>query len=152
MSVEHDMGGTDAAPKTVRLFVPYWIRNDSSVPLSYRVVEVEPLENAEPDSQIISRAVKSAKFALRHSSKSMDRKFSTSRRNLQILEVFEDIGQNCIMLSPHDYTLPTRSDTFSSNRIGISIAVRHSEYYSAGISLLELERKVQTHPCKWLFN
>lgn len=151
MSVEHDMGGTDAAPKTVRFFVPYWISNNSPVPLSYRVVEVEPLDNTETDSQGLSRAVKSAKFALRHSSKSVDRRFSTPRRNLQILEVIEDCGQNCVMLSPQDYafpsavsSIPSRTNSFPSNRVGISIAVRHSECYSAGISLLELERKVQS--------
>lgn len=148
VSVEHDMGGTDAAPKTVRLFVPYWIRNESLVPLSYRIVEVEPADSVEADSQIISRAVKSAKFALRHSSKTLDKKFSSSRRNLQILGVVEDVGQNCIMLSPQDYSfpssassIPSRTATFPSNRVGISIAVRRSEHYSAGISLLELERK-----------
>lgn len=146
VSVEHDMGGTDAATKTVRLFVPYWLRNDSSVPLTYRIVEVEPWDNAETDFQMISRA--SAKFSFRHSSKSMDRKVSAPRRSIQILEVIEDFGPNGVMFSPLDYVVrggvpsfPSRGNTFSSARVGISIAVRNSENYSAGISLLELESK-----------
>lgn len=143
------MGGTDAAPKTVMLFVPYWIRNDSSVPLSYRIVEVEPLDNTDTESLIIPRAVKSAKFALRHSSKSMSKKFSSSRRNLQIFEVIEEYGPNCVMLSPQDYmSVAYRSDNFSSNRVGISIALPLSEYYSTGISVLELEQKVKDHQYK----
>lgn len=50
MSVEHDLGASDAAPKTLRLFVPYWIKNHSSIPLSYRIVEGEPTESSEADS------------------------------------------------------------------------------------------------------
>ncbi|XP_073012998.1 uncharacterized protein [Typha latifolia] len=148
VSVEHDLGGTDAAPKTVRLFVPYWIQNDSSLPLSYRIVEVEPLENADTDSVLLTRAVKSAKFALKHSSKSFDRRNTSSRSNIQILDVIEDFGPNCVMLSPQDYinrsgVLPfqSRNDTSTSTRLGISVAVHHSGYYSPGISFLELESK-----------
>ncbi|XP_038986983.1 uncharacterized protein LOC103722332 isoform X2 [Phoenix dactylifera] len=152
VSVEHDLGGTDAAPKTVRLFVPYWIQNNSAVPLSYRIVEVEPLENADTDSLLISKAVKSAKLALKHSSKSLDRKNPVLRRNIQILEVIEDFSPKYVMLSPQDYILrggslsfQSRGDTFTSARLGISVAVCHSDNYSPGISLLELESKDQVN-------
>lgn len=148
VSVEHDLGGTDAAPKTVRLFVPYWIQNDSAVPLSYRIVEVEPLENADADSLLISRAVKSAKFALKQSSKSLDRKNTSIRRNIQILEVIKDSSPKYVMLSPQDYVIrggslsfQSRGDAFTSAHVGVSVAISHSVNYSPGISLLELESK-----------
>lgn len=159
VSVEHDLGGTDAAPKTVRLFVPYWIQNDSAVPLSYRIVEVEPLETADTDSLLISKAVKSAKFALKHSSKFLDRKNPSLRRNIQILEVIEDFSPKFVMLSPQDYMLrggslsfQSHGDAFTSARLGVSVAIRHSDNYSPGISLLELESKVSNHLWILLFH
>lgn len=149
MSIEHDMGGTSAAPKTLRLFVPYWIVNDSSLALAYRVVEVEPLENAEMDSVLLSRAVKSAKTALKNPISSIDKRYSNSRRNLQVLEIIEDNSPFPSMLSPQDYAghsgvamFQSQKDTYLSPRVGISVAMRHSEVYSSGISLLELENKV----------
>ncbi|KAH7682946.1 Vacuolar protein sorting-associated protein 13 [Dioscorea alata] len=148
VSVEHDMGGTDAAPKTVRFFVPYWIQNDSCVPIIYRLVEVEPLDNSEADSLLISKAVKSAKVALKQTSRSIDRKHSLLRRNIQILENIDESYQDFVMFSPQDYMnrsgilpFPSRGDTFLSTRVGISVAVRHSDNYCPGISLFELERK-----------
>lgn len=147
MSIEHDMGGTSAAPKTLRLFVPYWIANDSSLPLAYRLVEVEPLENAETDSVLLSRAVKSAKTALKNPISSMDRRHFSSRRNLQVLETIEDNSPFPSMLSPQDYAgrsgvFQSQKDTYLSPRLGISVSMRYSEVYSPGISLLELENKV----------
>ncbi|KAK7264763.1 hypothetical protein RJT34_32373 [Clitoria ternatea] len=147
VSIEHDMGGTSAAPKTFRLFVPYWIVNDSSLPLKYRLVEVEPLENAEMDSVLLSR-VKSAKSALKNPISSMDRRSSNSRRNLQVLEVIEDNSPFPSMLSPQDYAgrsgttmFQSPKDAYLSPRLGISVSMRSSEVYSSGISLLELENK-----------
>ncbi|KAE9602547.1 putative vacuolar protein sorting-associated protein [Lupinus albus] len=148
VSIEHDMGGTSAAPKTLRIFVPYWIVNDSSLALAYRVVEVEPSENAEIDAVHLSKAVKSAKTALKSPISSMDRRHSTSRRNLQVLEVIEDNSPFPSMLSPQDYSgrsgvtmFQSQKDTYLSPRVGISVSMRHSEVYSSGISLLELENK-----------
>ncbi|KAF9594340.1 hypothetical protein IFM89_030469 [Coptis chinensis] len=148
VNIERDMGGTDAAPKTIRFFVPYWISNDSSLPLTYRVVEIEPSENVETDIHSLARAVKSAKVALKSPSSSSLMRNPGARRNIQVLEDIEDISLNPIMLSPQDYvgrgnvlSLPSRNDTHLSPRIGISVALRHSEYYSPGISLLELEKK-----------
>ncbi|KAI4335042.1 hypothetical protein L6164_013726 [Bauhinia variegata] len=148
MSIEHDMGGTNAAPKTLRLFVPYWIMNESSLPLTYRVVEVEPLETADVDSVPLSRAVKSARTALKNPISSMDRRHSCSRRSLQVLEAIEDNSPFPIMLSPQDYVgrsgvtmFQSQKDTYLSPRLGITVAMRHSEVYSSGISLHELENK-----------
>jgi len=149
VSIEHDMGGTSAAPKILRLFVPYWIINDSSLALAYRLVEVEPSENAETDSVLLSRAVKSAKTALKNPISSIDRRLSSSRRNLQVLEVIEDNSPFPSMLSPQDYTgrsgvtaFQSSKDTYLSPRLGISVSMQSSEVYSSGISLLELENKV----------
>ncbi|PON64877.1 Phosphatidylinositol-4, 5-bisphosphate phosphodiesterase gamma [Parasponia andersonii] len=146
--IEHDMGGTTAAPKTIRFFVPYWIVNNSSLSLVYRVVEVEPLDSAEMDSQILSRAVKSAKKALKSPTTSMERKHSTPRRNIQVLEVIEETSPLPCMLSPQDNAgrsgvmlFQSQKDSYVSPRVGIAVATRHSEIFSPGISLLELEKK-----------
>lgn len=148
MSIEHDMGGTSVAPKTLRLFVPYWIVNDSSLPLAYRLVEVEPLENAEMDSILIARS-KSTKTAFKNPISSMDKRHFNSRRNLQVLEVIEDNSPFPSMLSPQDYAgrsgatiFQSQKDTYLSPRLGISVSMRYSDVYSPGISLLELENKV----------
>ncbi|KAK3187934.1 hypothetical protein Dsin_027495 [Dipteronia sinensis] len=84
--IERDMGGTSVAPKSIRFYVPYWIINDSFLPLAYRVVEIEPLDNTDTDSSSLSRAVKSARTALRNPSYSLDRRQSAARRNIQVVE------------------------------------------------------------------
>lgn len=153
VSVEHDLGASDAAPKTLRLFVPYWIKNNSSIPLSYRIVEVEPTENSDVDSlsrpDSLSRAAKSSKFSLRYSSKSLVRRGTVSQRNMQILEVIEDCSTNYVMLSPQDYMnrsaglrYDSRDNNFSPARVAISVAVGSCTQYSIGVSLIELENKV----------
>lgn len=133
VTIEHDLGGTSAAPKTIRFFVPYWIINDSSLPLAYRLVEVEPLD----------------KIALKHPMNSMDRRHSVPRRNIQVLEVIEDTTPIPIMLSPQDYvgrsgviSFTSNKDSNLSSRVGIAVAIRNSDIYSPGISLHELENKV----------
>ncbi|PQM34057.1 uncharacterized protein Pyn_27596 [Prunus yedoensis var. nudiflora] len=52
------------------------------------------------------------------------------------------------MLSPQDYAsrsgaslFPSQKDVYLSSRVGLSVAIRHSEIYSPGISLFELEKK-----------
>lgn len=149
MSIERDVGGTISAPKTVRLFVSYWIVNDSSLPLAYRLVEIEPLENTDMDSLMLSRAVKSAKAAFKNPSNSMERRLLGSKRNVQVLEVIEDTSPMPSMLSPQDSAgrsglmlFPSQKDAYLSPRVGLTVAIRHSEIYSPGISLLELEKKV----------
>ncbi|XP_050117405.1 uncharacterized protein LOC126595103 isoform X2 [Malus sylvestris] len=148
VSIEREMGGTTVAPKTIKFFVPYWITNDSSISLAYRVVEVEPSDNADTDSLMLSRAVKSATPALRSPTNSRDRKHSATRRNIQVLEVIEDTSPVPNMLSPQDYAsrsgaslFPSQKDVYLSSRVGLSVAMHHSEIYSPGISLFELEKK-----------
>ncbi|KAK1591812.1 hypothetical protein Q3G72_014066 [Acer saccharum] len=146
--IERDMGGTSVAPKTIRFFVPYWIINDSFLPLAYRVVEIEPSDNIETDSSSLSRAVKSARTALRNPSYSLDRRQSAARRNIQVVEVIEDTSPMPSMLSPQDsagrsgvMVFPSQKDAYPSPRVGIAVAIRDSEIYSPGISLLDLEKK-----------
>ncbi|TQE02763.1 hypothetical protein C1H46_011592 [Malus baccata] len=148
VSIEREMGGTTVAPKTIKFFVPYWITNDSSISLAYRVVEVEPSDNADTDSLMLSREVKSATPALRSPTNSRDRKHSATRRNIQVLEVIEDTSPVPNMLSPQDYAsrsgaslFPSQKDVYLSSRVGLSVAMHHSEIYSPGISLFELEKK-----------
>ncbi|KAL8484750.1 hypothetical protein ACS0TY_027161 [Phlomoides rotata] len=148
VSIERDLGGTAAAPKTIRFFVPYWINNESSLSLTYRVVEIEPIENADVDSLMISKAVKSAKSAVKHSSPSVVGGQVGMRKNIQVLESIEDTSSTPSMLSPQDYIgrggvmlFSSRNDTYLSPRVGIAVAVRKSDNFSPGVSLLELEKK-----------
>ncbi|XP_010524589.1 PREDICTED: uncharacterized protein LOC104802610 [Tarenaya hassleriana] len=143
VSIERDMGETGAAPKTVRFFVPYWITNDSYLRLAYRVVEIEPSENMEADSSSLSRASKSFK---KNPTFSLDRRLQ--RKNLRVLEVIEDTSPIPSMLSPQESAgrsgvllFPSQKDSYLSPRVGIAVAVRDSEIYSPGISLLDLEKK-----------
>ncbi|CAL5058295.1 unnamed protein product [Urochloa decumbens] len=151
VSVEHDLGASDAAPKTLRLFVPYWIKNHSSIPLSYRIVEGETTETSDADSlsrpDSLSRVAKSSKFSLKYSSKSLVRR-GTMSRNTQVLEVIEDCSTNYVMLSPQDYLnrsagmrSESRDNNFSPARVAISVAVGSCTQYSIGVSLFELENK-----------
>ncbi|XP_024982723.1 uncharacterized protein LOC112519038 isoform X5 [Cynara cardunculus var. scolymus] len=146
VSIERDMGASAASPNTIRFFVPYWISNDCSVPLTYRVVEVEPLENADADSLLTTKASKSGK--LKNLPSLADAKLTGSRRNIQVLEAIEDTGSTPSMLSPQDYVghggamlFSSRNDAYLSPRVGIAVAIQHSENFSAGLSLLELEKK-----------
>lgn len=149
MRIERDMGECSAAPKTIRFFVPYWISNDSSLPLTYQVVEIDPAGNADVDSLLLSRAVRSAKTALKTPIMSLERRHAGGRKNIQVLEVIEDTTPIPSMLSPQDYAsrsgvnlFPSRNEAHLSPRVGISVAISHSENFSPGISLFELENKV----------
>lgn len=149
ISVERDIGGTTAAPKTIRFFVPYWISNDSFLFLAYQVVEIEPLESSDVDSLSLSRAVKSAKLALKTPPTSVLSRQIGARKNIQVLEVIEDSSPTPSMLSPQHYVgrggvmlFSSRNDAYLSSRVGIAVALQNSENFSSGISLLELEKKV----------
>lgn len=148
VSIERDLGGTAAAPKTIRFFVPYWISNESSLSLTYRVVEIEPIENTDVDSLMISKTVKSAKSAIKHPSSGVGGQVAMTK-NIQVLESIDDTSSTPSMLSPQDYIgrggvmlFSTQNDTYLSPRVGIAVAVRKSDNFSSGVSLLELEKKV----------
>lgn len=149
MSIERDLGASAASPNSIRIFVPYWISNDCSVPLTYRVVEIEPLEIADAESLLTSKASKSGKSGVRNPSSSSEGKMSGSRRNIQVLEAIEDTSPTPSMLSPQDYVghgganlFSSRNDAYLSPHVGIAVATQHSENFSPGLSLLELEKKV----------
>ncbi|XP_073302377.1 uncharacterized protein [Primulina huaijiensis] len=148
VSVERDMGGTAAAPKTIRFFVPYWINNDSFLPLAYKVVEIEPLDTNSVDSLLVSKAVKSAKSASKYPSTPLVGGQVGGRKNIQVLEAIEDTSPIPSMLSPQDYIgrggvmlFSSRNDAYLSPRVGIAVAIQGSEHFSPGVSLLELEKK-----------
>jgi vacuolar protein sorting-associated protein 13A/C len=72
------------------------------------------------------------------------------QRNTQIMEVIDDCSTNYVMLSPQDYMSRSASmrsesgdNNFSPARIAISVAVSGCIQYSIGVSLFELENKVQ---------
>lgn len=145
VSMEREMGTSAASPNTIRFFVPYWISNDCSVLLTYRVVEIEPLENADADSLLNTKASKSGKSSIKNPSSPAE---ASSRRNIQVLEAIEDTSPTPSMLSPQDYVgqgganlFSSRNDAFLSPRVGIAVATLHSEKFSPGLSLVELEKK-----------
>ncbi|KAK1425949.1 hypothetical protein QVD17_14616 [Tagetes erecta] len=138
VSIERDIGAFAASPNTIRFFVPYWITNDCSIPLSYGVVEIEPLENAGAGSLVSTKAAKS--FSLKN--------FNSSRGSIQVIEVIEDASPTPTMLSPQDYVgkggvmlFSSRSDAYLSPHVGLVVATLHSESFSPGLSLLDLEKK-----------
>ncbi|KAL7210687.1 hypothetical protein ACSBR1_032112 [Camellia fascicularis] len=148
VSIERDMGGTATAPKTIRFFIPFWINNESSLSLGYRVVEIEPLESVDAESLLPSKSFKSTTTALRSPINLMNRRPVGLRKNVQVLEAIEDTSPTPSMLPPQDYVgcggvmlFSTRNDAYLSPRVGIAVAIRNSEFYSPGISLLELEKK-----------
>ncbi|XP_047948182.1 uncharacterized protein LOC125194160 isoform X1 [Salvia hispanica] len=146
VSVERDLGGSTTAPKTIRFFVPYWISNDSSLPLTYRVVETEPIETGEKDFFLGTKSFK--RSSSRYASTSMSGGHVDMKRNIQVLEAIEDTSPIPSMLSPQDYVgrggvmlFSTRNDMYLSPRVGIAVALRNSVNFSPGVSLLELEKK-----------
>lgn len=115
--------------------------------LAYQVVEIEPFEASDVDSIQLSKTGKSSTAAMRYPSTSLDRKPTGLRKN-QILEVIEDTTPTPSMLSPQDYVgrggvvlFSSRNDAYLSPRVGVAVAIRNSENYSPGVSLLELEKK-----------
>ena len=150
-----------ASPKTVRFFVPYWISNDSSLPLSYQVVEIEPLEASDVDFHQMSKRGKSGAATISGSMMSADRNPFGGKKNLQVLDVIQDTSGTPSMLSPQDYVgrggvmlFSSRNDGYLSPRVGIAVSTQNSENYSPGISLLDLEKKVtwlKTCTTLWFF-
>lgn len=143
------MGGSAAAPKTIRFFVPYWINNDSSLSLTYRVVETETLESGDMDSLLGSKSFKSIRSASKFPSTSVVGGQVEMKRNIQVLEAIEDTSPIPSMLSPQDYVgrggvmlFSSRNDMYLSPRVGIAVALRNSDNFTPGVSLLELEKKV----------
>lgn len=139
VSIEHNLGENISAPKAIRIFVPYWIVNDTYLPLVYKMVELEE-ENAEPDTDLPS-----ARTGLRNPTNSIIRRNTSP---LRVLETIEDSSLVPSMLSPQDYFggntthFSSQKDAFISPRVGICVAVCSSETSNTGITLHKLESKV----------
>ncbi|KAL8205058.1 hypothetical protein R6Q57_010681 [Mikania cordata] len=149
VSIERDMGASVASPNTIRFFVPYWIINDCPVPLAYRVVEIEPLENVGVAGSLVdTKAAKSGKLISFKNPSSSTAVTTGSRRNIQVLEAIEDESPTPCMFSPQEYVgqgganlFSSRNDAYLSPRVGLAVATQHSENFSPGLSLIDLEKK-----------
>ncbi|XP_035834787.1 uncharacterized protein LOC110887015 isoform X3 [Helianthus annuus] len=150
VSIERDMGASAASPNTIRFFVPYWIINDCSVPLTYQVVEIEPSENASADSLVKTKSAKSGKSGKFFSFRSLcsSPAETISNGNIQVLEAIDDTSPTPSMLSPQDYVgqggamlFSSRNDSYLSPRVGLAVAIQRSDNFSPGLSLLDLEKK-----------
>ena len=135
VSVENDMGGTDVAAKIVRLFVPYWLRNDATVPLSCRLVEIEPPRGQQTDSQWLQLASKAAQNAAQLPKSNMGKNSSTNSvasKVVRSLEAIEDApDSHPLMLS-----LP------SMDNVGLAVALSPAGVFSSAIALKAFEDKV----------
>jgi vacuolar protein sorting-associated protein 13A/C len=96
VSLEHDFGGTTASAKIVLLIVPYWLRNDASLPLAYRLVEIEPHSGSTGDTTWFTRAAKAAKQAARRPTHPGIKK---ALQLINYLERVEDMAGTPVMLS-----------------------------------------------------
>lgn len=127
MSLEHDFGGSSAAAKIVRLFVPYWLQNDASLPLAYRLVEIEPNSDSTGDTTWLTRATKAAKQAARRPTHSGAKHAPQLNKVVSYFENVEDMTGTPVMLSLQAYSdrlgglsLSSRSeDGLLSPRLGV---------------------------------
>ena len=135
MSVENDMGGSDVSAKIVRLFVPYWLRNDATVPLSCRLVEIEPTSSHQADSNWLHLASKAAKNSTQMPEHSGGARPSAgvAGKVLRSLEIIEDAPDaQPIMLS-----LP------GMENVGLAVALNSAGVFSTAIALKAFEDKVR---------
>ncbi|XP_024542530.1 uncharacterized protein LOC9648284 isoform X1 [Selaginella moellendorffii] len=133
VSLEYDFGSSLLAAKTVRLLVPYWISNDTGLPLAYRVVEVE---SSEPLST--PKGTRNSKLATP----------ARKARMLPVTRVLDVIESSPapLMLSPHAQLdrlgpLPNtpRVEDVLSPRIGLAVSAADSDNFKYGFSFRELE-------------
>uniref|UniRef100_A0A0E0NER2 C2 domain-containing protein n=1 Tax=Oryza rufipogon TaxID=4529 RepID=A0A0E0NER2_ORYRU len=115
VSVEHDLGASDAAPKTLRLFVPYWIKNISSIPLSYRIVEIF--------------------FKI-----SYQKRPSGTEKYAHIGD-YVMLSPQDYMNRSAGVRFESRDNNSSPARVAICVAVGSCKQYSIGVSLFDLENK-----------
>jgi vacuolar protein sorting-associated protein 13A/C len=153
VSLEHDFGGSNEAAKIIRLFVPYWLLNDASLPLAYRLVEIEPDRGLGGDATWLTRAAKAAKQAARRPNHAGARKVMQINRVVQHLECIEDLQGTPVMLSLQAYSdrmsglsLSSRSeDGLLSPRLGLSVAIAQSNVFNHALSFRDFENSVRLH-------
>ncbi|XP_024384462.1 uncharacterized protein [Physcomitrium patens] len=151
VSLEHDFGGSSTAAKIVRLFVPYWLRNDASLPLAYRLVEIEPDSASTGDTTWLTRAAKAAKQAARRPTHPGVKKALRLNRVVNYLERVEDMTGTPVMLSLQAYSdrigglsLSSRAeDGLLSPRLGLAIAVANSNVFNRALSFRDFENNME---------
>jgi vacuolar protein sorting-associated protein 13A/C len=151
VSLEHDFGGSNEAAKIIRLFVPYWLLNDASLPLAYRLVEIEPDRGLGGDATWLTRAAKAAKQAARRPNHAGARKVMQINRVVQHLECIEDLQGTPVMLSLQAYSdhmsglsLSSRSeDGLLSPRLGLSVAIAQSNVFNHALSFRDFENSME---------
>ncbi|KAI5061209.1 hypothetical protein GOP47_0023714 [Adiantum capillus-veneris] len=148
LSLERDFGTSNAASRTVRIFVPYWVSNRAALPLSYCLVEIEPAKGSDGDSPWLMRAVKAAKHASSRPSHLEQVKVPRTQKVIQCLEMLENNAGIPTMLSIQAQLIKTGFLPFSprtsgagliSPRLGISACASHSNNFKDGISFKDLE-------------
>eukprot|EP00271_Cylindrocystis_brebissonii_P008358 TRINITY_DN2254_c0_g1_i1.p1 TRINITY_DN2254_c0_g1~~TRINITY_DN2254_c0_g1_i1.p1 ORF type:complete len:1958 (-),score=356.45 TRINITY_DN2254_c0_g1_i1:258-5252(-) len=136
VSVENDMGGSEVAAKIVRLFVPYWLRNDALVSLSCRLVEIEPPASTQQDINWLEQAAKAAQNAKEmptHVARNTGQSTAMASKVIRSLEAIEDAQDSQpIMLS-----LPSVSN------VGLAVALNPSGVFSSAIALKAFENKME---------
>ncbi|KAL7587169.1 hypothetical protein Lser_V15G37180 [Lactuca serriola] len=112
------------------------------------LVEIDPSESADAYPLSITKPVRSGKFSFRGTFSLSKPKSTSSRRNIQVLEAIDHTTSTPNMFSPQDYVgqggnmlFSSRNDAYLSPRVGIAVATQNSDVFSAGLSLLELEKK-----------
>lgn len=134
MSIENDAGGSEISSKIIRLFVPYWLRNDTSIPLSCRLVEIEPPNSKYTDLNWLQLAIKAAENneSLPEGDKRQDKSSTLAKKIIRSIETIEDAQPNePIMLS-----LP------AMDNIGLAVAMNPKGMFSSAIALKAFEDKV----------
>lgn len=119
ISVEHDLGETDVAAKRVRLYVPYWLKNEAKVPLAYRLTEID-----DPGKASKATRRSGSSQPIRSSSESL-------QRVVKNLEDIEDQHGLPIMLS-----LP------NSERVGLAVSMANNGVFSTAIPFKAFEDQV----------
>lgn len=150
VSLENDFGNTTGSAKIVRLFVPYWLCDDAALPLSYRLVEIEPSGSETGDSSWLNKAAKAAKQAARRPARGEESKKSHLHKVVQSLEVLEDSHGAPAMLS-----LQAQSDRIGglslannteggplSPRLGLVVTIGNNTRCSYALSFRDLEENV----------
>ncbi|KAH7429913.1 hypothetical protein KP509_09G071300 [Ceratopteris richardii] len=148
LSLERDFGASNAASRTVRIFVPYLVSNRASLPLSYCVVEIESSKGSDSEIPWLSKSVKAAKHASSRPVHSKHSNFHGTHRVVQCLEVLETNGGASVMFSLQSQLNRTGFLPFSprtsdvgllSPRLGIAVCASHSKSFQEGISFRDLE-------------
>ncbi|GJP54206.1 hypothetical protein CLOM_g13301 [Closterium sp. NIES-68] len=150
VNLEVDGGACEVSARVVRLFVPFWLTNDSSVPLACRIVEIEPppapmgataaaAASAESLWQMPTRSLSSRALSLAGGSER--EAVATAPAFLAVAaskvvrcleEIEEAPQQQAVMLS-----LPSVSN------VGLAVALSKGGVFSSAIPLTAFQDKME---------